>query len=552
MASRKQREWTVPGFGLPLRWPEMVSRRWQPLFQPDENTLLLSALDGSENPKFCYTQRELTMLALINELTDMPEWQRSIFDPDVTFEWKSQKLLTGQDVTRAMLDWCVEEVKDYVHDFIPSRVIPSLDGGVIKSDDCVDQLLRLDVQRAAASLRRAAAKDTRSSGDPVTDIVDPHLFPFAFEKTRVLRGGYIAPQECISSTGQGEPVRRPSDDECVETERAKYPNKQAYSNHSQCLPFDISFDNRGYGNPRFVPHLYFIWTSQLIMYSFWKCIQLHQQRTSHHQSRLLQHPLSPHRHATSPLQSYHHRPQSPRVPKPTLPTRCVGPRAHDKARTWTLPAAGTARPSPMAQPPRPLQRFHLRRSEARILEHGPANGVADTRDQPRPGLVANIRRRRMAHHRPDERARVRDSPLRLLKCKHHTTHTRFPAPYQPRGGGVGQRIHHHAALRPRDIRCRGWRSRHPNAWLRQSKGRSSGRIPQHVPTQTLPIYSCRRCKIGSFENPDASPDRSEQTHHEHIDGTLSAPRLVGRCRAESVSKTLAPADRGVGSDRGLG
>lgn len=50
MASRKQIGWTVPGFGLPLRWPELQSVRWQPLFQPDEDTLLLSALDASENP----------------------------------------------------------------------------------------------------------------------------------------------------------------------------------------------------------------------------------------------------------------------------------------------------------------------------------------------------------------------------------------------------------------------------------------------------------------------------------------------------------------------
>ncbi|KAA6415419.1 MAG: hypothetical protein FRX48_00134 [Lasallia pustulata] len=74
MATRKQIGWTVPGFGLPLRWSEMQSVRWQPLFQPDEDTLLLSALDASENPRFCYTVRERTMLALMNELTDMPDW----------------------------------------------------------------------------------------------------------------------------------------------------------------------------------------------------------------------------------------------------------------------------------------------------------------------------------------------------------------------------------------------------------------------------------------------------------------------------------------------
>lgn len=55
--------------------------------------------------KFCYTIRERTMLALINELTDMPEWCRKIFDEDFTFTWKSAKVMGGPDITRSMVDW---------------------------------------------------------------------------------------------------------------------------------------------------------------------------------------------------------------------------------------------------------------------------------------------------------------------------------------------------------------------------------------------------------------------------------------------------------------
>ena len=111
------------------------------MFQPDENSLLLSALDGSEDPKFCYTVRELIILALINELTDMPDWDRKVFNPELTFYWKSAKLLTRLYVTRSMLDWCVEEAKYYVHEFISTRIILALDGGVIKLDDCLDNSL---------------------------------------------------------------------------------------------------------------------------------------------------------------------------------------------------------------------------------------------------------------------------------------------------------------------------------------------------------------------------------------------------------------------------
>jgi len=45
------------------------------------------------------------MLAWINELTDLPDWQHKIFDPEFTFDWKSAKVMTGYDVVRSMADW---------------------------------------------------------------------------------------------------------------------------------------------------------------------------------------------------------------------------------------------------------------------------------------------------------------------------------------------------------------------------------------------------------------------------------------------------------------
>ena len=123
MATRFQRGWTVPGFGLPLIWPEMLDRRWQPLNWANNNTLLPSAIDASEDPcvlsklhlllyllmarysRYCYTTREIAMIEMINELTDLPEWDRKICDQDFTFTWKSAKVMTGRDVTRSMVDW---------------------------------------------------------------------------------------------------------------------------------------------------------------------------------------------------------------------------------------------------------------------------------------------------------------------------------------------------------------------------------------------------------------------------------------------------------------
>lgn len=57
--------------------------------------------------EFCYTVRELTMLARINELTDLPNKNSKVFEPDLMLEWKSAKIMAGGDVTRSIADWVI-------------------------------------------------------------------------------------------------------------------------------------------------------------------------------------------------------------------------------------------------------------------------------------------------------------------------------------------------------------------------------------------------------------------------------------------------------------
>ena len=144
----------------------------------------------------------------------------------------------------------MEEVKYYVRDFISSQFVPALDGGVLKSDDCVESLLQRDLQKATAALRRASPNSIYPS-HRILDIVDPYLFPFIFAKTKALRDGTLTPVSCISSYGKGEAVRRPSDEDCVQKGRPKYPNDHAWSNRFQWLPFDVQFEDKGAGAPRY-------------------------------------------------------------------------------------------------------------------------------------------------------------------------------------------------------------------------------------------------------------------------------------------------------------
>lgn len=248
MATRKQQGWIVPGFGLPLQWPQMKVRPLQPLLTWDNDSLLGSALDGSENPTFCYTMREITMIAWMNSLTDMPDWDCKIFDPEFTFQWKSAKLLTGYDVTRSMTDWCVDEVASYVHNFVQTRIIPAFEGGVVKSDDCVPTFTRHALLNAVAAIRTQNLSHSRDC--QVRDIVDPYLFAYAWERTRTLRQGSVLRTNCISRCGDGENVKMPPEEDCRQEEFPKYRNDMAWSRRFQWLPFDVCFEEDGTGRSR--------------------------------------------------------------------------------------------------------------------------------------------------------------------------------------------------------------------------------------------------------------------------------------------------------------
>lgn len=194
------------------------------------------------------------MLALINELTDMPEWHRKIYDNDFTFRWRSEKVMSGIDVHRSMVDWCVEEVKYYVENFLRSGVIPAIDGGVIKSDCRISSVLKNELQRTIAYLRRDACVQL-STHDVVVDVVDPYLFPFAWARTRTLGRGELTLSKCISRSGEGETVKMPLQEDCVQKDPAKYPSDMAWSRRFQYLPFDVKFDNRGEGGSRVTSYI---------------------------------------------------------------------------------------------------------------------------------------------------------------------------------------------------------------------------------------------------------------------------------------------------------
>ena len=194
------------------------------------------------------------MLALMNELTDAPDWQRTIFDPAFTFKWRSAKIMSGKDITKAMADWCIEEVKYNVSEFTHSMIVPAIDGGVIKSDIVIPRSLHDEFQKATASLRRASRQT--SCANEVSDVVDPFLYPFSWERTKPLH--FETPlqlSDCIRRSGEGQLARQPAESDCPVKERSRYRNDMAFSRRFQYLPFEVSFGERGEGGSKIISYI---------------------------------------------------------------------------------------------------------------------------------------------------------------------------------------------------------------------------------------------------------------------------------------------------------
>lgn len=137
----------------------------------------------------------------------------------------------------------------YVDGFLRSGFVPAIDGGVVKSDCRISSILKNQLQKTAAYLRRDARLQLRTD-DVVMDVVDPYLFPFAWDRSKTLRESKLTLSDCISRCGEGEKVKTPTKEDCAQKDRAKYPNDMAWSRRFQYLPFDVKFDNRGEGGSR--------------------------------------------------------------------------------------------------------------------------------------------------------------------------------------------------------------------------------------------------------------------------------------------------------------
>lgn len=139
------------------------------------------------------TARELAMVAVMNQLTDHPEWHVDIFNDQVVADWRKEAFATAPLMSEMVWTWCVKELQDKAVYFRENQHARVLDTGscVCKSDSATLSALggvfRQSVPPVLKQQQEQGNLDWQYSR--VLNLVNPLLFPLVYRRSLVLTDG---------------------------------------------------------------------------------------------------------------------------------------------------------------------------------------------------------------------------------------------------------------------------------------------------------------------------------------------------------------------------
>ncbi|KAH8646799.1 hypothetical protein BX600DRAFT_476947 [Xylariales sp. PMI_506] len=147
------------------------------------------------------TARELTMTAVMNQLTDRPKWYVDVHDDRVVARWREETFATMPLMSDMAWDWCLKELRDKADYFCDKHHVRVLDTGscVCKSDTEMLSSLGASFRQAALPLlqqqenelgrKRNSQGDIDRQSSQLLRLVDPLLYPLVYGRSLVLAGG---------------------------------------------------------------------------------------------------------------------------------------------------------------------------------------------------------------------------------------------------------------------------------------------------------------------------------------------------------------------------
>ncbi|KAK8034017.1 hypothetical protein PG993_009012 [Apiospora rasikravindrae] len=243
-----------PGINLPLRhyatgWSQETNQACYPI------GVCENAPGGTSE---IFMLREVFMLAVMERLTDKPDWHRKVFDDAVVAKWRAEALQQPEEpLYRLATEHCIKELRDKAEHFQKTGLVPTLDAVsscVAKSDVLVGEDLKQELVAAFDKLRadQAAANEVDwhpRSNDMVQDIVHPSMYCLVWGKTPFVQDEVVGTTDAVTKwAGKGEPTP-----DHGENPAGPVPDSQNvagvadhyWSAHYQWLPANLAFRDDG-------------------------------------------------------------------------------------------------------------------------------------------------------------------------------------------------------------------------------------------------------------------------------------------------------------------
>ncbi|KAB5545812.1 hypothetical protein GE09DRAFT_220286 [Coniochaeta sp. 2T2.1] len=191
-------------------------------------------IEGWSGPRL--TARELSMLRLMESVTDKPDWEKKVFDNAIADKWRAEAMALPL-ISEATWDWVLEELRDKATEFATSGKVLALDSHARLAKSTPGANVRAELIANVAPLL-SLPEEKRDwhpgSGNQVLNLVHPSLYPLVYGRTRVLtQGDRVDLPEMLASCGQGEVAVR-----------TEHELGRAWSTRFQWLPCEVEFTGK--------------------------------------------------------------------------------------------------------------------------------------------------------------------------------------------------------------------------------------------------------------------------------------------------------------------
>ncbi|KAI2793298.1 hypothetical protein POX_b03352 [Penicillium oxalicum] len=209
----KESQLLLPGYGRSLDY----SPKEKNIYGVESRSMFPSALDDrdiesgyTELP--AQTLREIAMMGVMEDLTDIPEWWKKIHDAHTADMWKEMALSYGEDITLNMAEWIIDELRFKAMVYEMNQAVGLYNGAITKSDSIMPQPL-LEKLRKEVHVLDYCEPELQfyhpGAWGKQRDLLAMGLYPLVYGKTRILPQKTLTLDEALRYAGQGEVICPP-------------------------------------------------------------------------------------------------------------------------------------------------------------------------------------------------------------------------------------------------------------------------------------------------------------------------------------------------------